>query len=123
MNNKEIKAFISGTHNLIQDDLIPDDAASDSLGWLTRDGRISLMYGRATVGGDGDAGKSYLEHTAYKADGTAVWHIHPYAVIKFETSCANSSHSKQRNFVRNNSVSYGFSVNNIYVVLLWVRKY
>jgi len=72
MTNKEIKAFISGTHNLIQDDLIPDDAASDSLGWLTKDGRISLMYGRATVGGDGAAGKSYIEHTGYKVDGTAV---------------------------------------------------
>jgi hypothetical protein len=72
MEKKEIKGFISGTHNLIQDEIIPDDAASDSLGWITRDGRIELMRGRQTLGGDGAAGKVYMLHVGYQADGTAV---------------------------------------------------
>jgi hypothetical protein len=48
-----IKAFISGTHNLIDDELIPQDAASTSMGWLTRDGKIELMYGRQAQGAEG----------------------------------------------------------------------
>jgi len=72
MEKKEIKGFASGTHNLLQDEIIPDDAASNSLGWITRDGRVKLANGRRTVGGDGAAGKSYMEHTGYRADGTAV---------------------------------------------------
>lgn len=67
-----VEAFISGTHNMLPNEIIPADAASDSLGWLTRDGRIELMYGRQTIGGAGAAGKSYGEHTAYRADGTSV---------------------------------------------------
>lgn len=67
-----IKAFVSGIHNLISDELIPKDAASPSLGWLTRDGKIELMYGRQAQGGEGAAGSTPNEHTAYKVDGTAV---------------------------------------------------
>jgi len=65
-------AFTKGTHNVLNDEVIPRDAASSSLNWLTKDGTISLMRGRRSIGGDGVAGKNYGEHTAYKANGTAV---------------------------------------------------
>lgn len=65
-------AFISGTHNLIDEELVPKDAATDSLNWITRDGKIELIYGRQIVGSEGATGKNYGEHTAYKVDGTEV---------------------------------------------------
>jgi hypothetical protein len=71
-DRKDIKAFTSGVHNLINDELIPNDAASDSLGWLTKDGKIELMYGRQAQGAEGAAGAVIAEHTGYKVDGTAV---------------------------------------------------
>lgn len=67
-----IKAFTSGTHNLLDDELIPQDAASDSLGWLTKDGLIELMYGRQAQGAEGASGGVLTEHTAYKVGGQAV---------------------------------------------------
>ena len=67
-----VSAFVSGIHNLISDELIPKDAASSSLGWLTRDGKIELMYGRQAQGGEGAVGSTPNEHTAYKTNGTAV---------------------------------------------------
>ena len=69
---KTISSFTSGTQNLLNDEVIPQDAASDSLNWLTVDGRIELAYGRQTIGGAGGAGKNYGEHAGYKADGTVV---------------------------------------------------
>lgn len=70
--DQTIQTFVSGTHNLQPDEIIPQDAASDSLNWFTKDGRIELAYGRQAIGGQGDAGKNYGEHTGYRADGTAV---------------------------------------------------
>lgn len=72
MNATPIQAFTKGIHNVLNDEVIPADAAVSSLNWLTRDGRIELMRGRQSVGGDGAAGKNYGEHTAFKANGTAV---------------------------------------------------
>lgn len=70
MSKQEIKAFLSGTHNLLSDELIPQDAAASSIGWLTTEGRIELMYGRQAQGGEGTAGKNYGEHTGTLTDGT-----------------------------------------------------
>jgi hypothetical protein len=72
VDKSTVKAFTSGTHDLISDELIPNDAASASLGWLTRDGKIELMYGRQAQGAEGAAGSILSEHTAYKINGTAV---------------------------------------------------
>lgn len=69
---KTIQAFTSGTHDLVDDELIPEDAASNSIGWLTKDGKIELMYGRQAQGAEGAAGAVVTEHTAYKTDGTSV---------------------------------------------------
>lgn len=69
---QSIKQFKSGTHNLNPDEIIPRDAASSSTNWITQNGEIILAYGRQLVGAAGAAGKNYGEHTAYRADGTAV---------------------------------------------------
>lgn len=65
-------AFVSGTHNLLDDEIIPQDAASESLNWMTRDGAIELVRGRSVYGNAGSSGKMYAEHTGYRADGTEV---------------------------------------------------
>lgn len=72
VDKSTVQAFSKGTHNLISDELIPSDASSSSLGWLTRDGKIELMYGRQAQGAEGGSGAVIAEHTGYKVDGTAV---------------------------------------------------
>lgn len=69
---KTIKALVSGVNNLLPDEIIPRDAASDELGWLTKDGHVELQYGRQAIGGIGNLGKNYGEHSGYKANGTVV---------------------------------------------------
>jgi hypothetical protein len=64
--------FKSGVHNLLDDEQIPKDAASDSLNWLTRDGHVELMYGRTTLGSQGLNGAMYAQHIGAKVNGTAV---------------------------------------------------
>jgi len=68
----QVQAFTMGVHNLLPNEIIPKDAASDSMSWLTKDGHIELVYGRQAIGGQGMVGKNYLEHTGFRADGTAV---------------------------------------------------
>src|SRR6056297_1794024 len=72
MSQSDITAFTSGTHNLLSDELIERDAASESLGWLTKDGKIELMYGRQVEGNEGSAGRVIAQHTGFKTDGTDV---------------------------------------------------
>lgn len=72
VDKSTISAFLNGIHNLISDELIPKDAATSSVGWLTRDGKVELMYGRQAQGAEGAAGAVVAEHTGYKVDGTAV---------------------------------------------------
>ena len=72
MRQITVPAFTKGTHNKLTDELIPQDAALDSTNWLTKDGKIELIYGRTTQGGDGAAGRNYGEHTGFRVDGTAV---------------------------------------------------
>lgn len=72
IQQQTIKAFVSGTHNLLPNEIIPKDAACASGNWITRDGHIELAYGRQAQGAEGAAGKNYGEWTGYRADGTAV---------------------------------------------------
>ena len=72
VSKSTVQAFTKGTHNLMDDELIPSDAASKSIGWLTRDGKIELMYGRQAQGAEGATGAILAEHTGFKVDGTAV---------------------------------------------------
>jgi hypothetical protein len=47
-----IELFKSGVQNLLNDEVIPQDAAQDSLGFITQDGKIKLIGGRALIGTD-----------------------------------------------------------------------
>ena len=70
--DKEIKVFAKGIHNLLDDEIIPDDAAADSQNFLTQDGRIKLIPGKVLEGNVGVAGKITGEIFGYKADGSKV---------------------------------------------------
>lgn len=72
IREKTVNAFESGVHNLIDEELIPRDAASRALGWLTKNGRIELSYGRQAQGAVGAAGKVLTEWKAAQTDGTSV---------------------------------------------------
>lgn len=72
MADKEIKLFKSGVHNLLDNEIIPSDASSDSLNWYTQDGRIKLISGKALVGDIGIAGNVTGEIFGYKVNGDRV---------------------------------------------------
>lgn len=67
------KDFNKGVHNRTVDHSIPGSAASDSLGWISRDDRLELSRGQVMFGNEiSGAGKCYGLHFGYRADGTAV---------------------------------------------------
>lgn len=70
--NREISAFNHGVENLLRDELINQDAASDSLNWYNQDGRLILIPGKILVGQQDVAGKITGHFFGYKADGTHV---------------------------------------------------
>lgn len=72
MADNIIQKFVSGTHNVLDDENIPKDAASDSENWITLDGRIELVRGREKVGVQGVIGETINEHFGYTVDGTRV---------------------------------------------------
>lgn len=72
MPNNEVKVFTSGVHNLVQAEIIPEDASPDSKNWYTQDGVIKLINGRTLEGDEGASGKIYGQSFGYKADGTRV---------------------------------------------------
>lgn len=73
MSDYIIPAFTKGVHNMISPELIPKDAAQESLGWLTKEGKIILAYGRLLTGDDSaTAGKICGLHFGYKVDGSKV---------------------------------------------------
>lgn len=72
MSNKEIKLFKSGVNNLLDEEIIPADGASDSKNWYTQDGKIKLISGKLLIGASGVAGNVTGEIFGYKVDGTKV---------------------------------------------------
>jgi hypothetical protein len=71
MKSREIKAFVHGVHNRFDPEIIKDDAYSDALGWVTKDGSIEISRGREVLGTQGAAGNSIV-HAGYKVNGTKV---------------------------------------------------
>lgn len=69
---KEIPLYKSGVHNLLDDEIIPKDAAKDAQNWYTQDGRIKLVSGKVVVGANGTVGAIYGGIFGYKIDGTKV---------------------------------------------------
>lgn len=73
MSDRTIASFSHGTNNLLNPEIIPEDAAQDSVGWITRDGRLVLSYGRNIVGNEGTTGgKISGIWFGYKVDGSKV---------------------------------------------------
>lgn len=69
---KEIPLYKSGVHNLLDNEVIPLDAAQDAQNWYTQDGRIKLVPGKVKVGASGAVGAIYGAIFGYKIDGTKV---------------------------------------------------
>lgn len=78
-----ITQFVSGTHDLMDNEVIPVDAASESLGWSTKDGSIVLSYGRRIVGNRLLAGQVKNLGTGYRTDGTRVQYRKKGTVIQY----------------------------------------
>lgn len=72
MPNHEIDSFSKGIHNLLEDDIIPKDAASSSYNWITQDGRIKLVGGRQLVGQTGTVGHINSLWTGYNTKGAKI---------------------------------------------------
>lgn len=72
MKEFKVQGYKSGVQNKIPAETIAPDAASDSLGWITEDGRIQLCGGRAQVGADGVVGGIYGEIFAPTKNGNSV---------------------------------------------------
>lgn len=72
MENPEINIFKSGVHNLLPEEIIPQDAASDEKNWLSQDGALLLVPGKLLIGAAGVAGSVTGEIFGYKANGTKV---------------------------------------------------
>lgn len=70
--DKEIPLFKSGVHNLLDNEVIPKDAAQDAKNWYTQDGKIKLIPGRQVIGASGVAGNITGEIFGYKTDGSKV---------------------------------------------------
>jgi hypothetical protein len=70
--NREISVFQHGVQNMLSDEIIAQEAASDALNWVSQDGRIQLVTGKIPVGALGVAGSVTGEIFGYKANGTTV---------------------------------------------------
>lgn len=68
-----IPAFVSGTHNLIDPENIPKDAAQDSQNFVTMDGRVVLANGRELLGAAGVLGGTTGFHKSYKENGETLF--------------------------------------------------
>ena len=73
MSDHAIEQFNSGVHNLLPAEAIPNDAAQDSLNWVTDNGHIELARGRQLVGAEGSAGDCRGVWFGYKTDGSRVF--------------------------------------------------
>lgn len=70
--NLETKIFSKGVHNLLNAEIIPQEASQDEQNWYSIDGVIKLINGKEIVGAEGAVGKIYGQIFGYKADGTKV---------------------------------------------------
>lgn len=53
MTDKSIEIFDKGIYNFVKDEIIPESASIDSLGWLSTDDTIELVRGALLLAGDG----------------------------------------------------------------------
>lgn len=72
MPDHELSAFTKGVHNLLNDEIIPADAAQDEKNWYTQDGKLKLIPGRLRIGVEGPVGAVQGQIFGYKVDGTKI---------------------------------------------------
>jgi hypothetical protein len=69
---RKISAFTKGIHNLFDDEIIPDDAFSSGIGWITKDGAMEVARGKKLLGDVGAVGSVSDVHIGYKTNGSIV---------------------------------------------------
>lgn len=80
-----VRLFKSGIHNLLPAEKIELDAAQESLNFITRDGKVSLVGGRQALGTEGAVGSITGLHAGYKVDGTKVYYRKNATKIQYWT--------------------------------------
>lgn len=83
MSDRPLKIFKSGVHNLLSEEIIPSDAASDEKNWFNQDGRLLLAPGKVLVGAAGTTGKITGETFGYLSNGNKVHWRKAGAVIQY----------------------------------------
>lgn len=83
-----LQAFISGTHNLLNPEVIPKDAAQDSSNFVTQDGKIVLVPGRELLGAAGVVGGTTGLHKAFKTTGASLFFAKRGTAIMFYNGAA-----------------------------------
>lgn len=81
--NKTIALYKSGVHNLLPSEKIPEDAAKDSLNFVTKDGKVELVHGRIALGTEGAVGDITGLHIGYKVNGTRIIYAKFGTAIKY----------------------------------------
>lgn len=83
MVEKVIRLFKSAVHNVLSPEIIPEDAAKDSQNFVTKDGRVVLVGGRAALGAEGTVGPTTSIHVGYKVNGDKVFFAKFGTIIKY----------------------------------------
>lgn len=121
---KIIPIFKSGVHNLLDDEIIPLDAASNSSNWYTNNGRLKLIPGKELIGANGIAGNITGEIFGYKVDGSKVHWRKKGTVIEYLngstwtsvitglTSTADYAFANYSSFA--GTFTYAFGIDGIY---------
>ena len=81
--DQTVKLLIGGVHNLLPSEEIPNNAAQDSLNFLSKDGKVILAGGRTALGAEGAVGEVTAFHKGYKTDGTTVKYAKFGTTIKY----------------------------------------
>lgn len=70
--NKETLEFVHGVENLVDDELIHEDAASNAQNWFSQDAKLQLIPGKLLIGAAGVAGAITGEIMGFRPDGTKI---------------------------------------------------
>jgi hypothetical protein len=90
MEDYRVTAFKHGVVDSIEDQSIPDGAASDALNWLTQGDKIELRRGSRVIGTEiAGTGRVTGIHTAFKADGTEVYYRARGKKVEYTTNAVD----------------------------------
>jgi hypothetical protein len=72
MASQKLFIFNKGVHNLLNSEMIPQEALQDARNWICEDGVLRLVNGKVKLGAEGVPGKIRGLWIGYKIDGTKV---------------------------------------------------